>query len=177
MPNPQGSPCFLAPRSPVVLDLTSMSLHFPTMNQATMAARLPVSLLSLSFLCGVVHHTASEAAAAFLPGASHRLQDTVGPRYSSKRSPVWMSAATGGGNDKPGKNIDKRWQKKRRRVALGEDGLPVEPVYAPRQMKKWVHTHDINSHTPLTSLWRMHGITFREIATVGRSGRVGPLSG
>lgn len=45
-----------------------------------------------------------------------------------------MSASESG--DKP-KKIDKKWQKKRRRVALGENGLPIEPIYAPRQMAKY----------------------------------------
>lgn len=33
------------------------------------------------------------------------------------------------------RKMDKRWQKKRRRVELGPDGLPVAPVHAPRQMR------------------------------------------
>lgn len=34
------------------------------------------------------------------------------------------------------RKMDKRWQKKRRRVELGPDGLPIAPVQAPRQMRK-----------------------------------------
>lgn len=33
------------------------------------------------------------------------------------------------------RKMDKRWQKKRRRVELGPDGLPIQPIHAPRQMR------------------------------------------
>jgi hypothetical protein len=33
------------------------------------------------------------------------------------------------------RKMDKRWQKRRKRVELGPDGLPIAPVHAPRQMR------------------------------------------
>jgi hypothetical protein len=56
---------------------------------------------------------------------------SVGRGVPGKRQP----GAGGGSKGSKGK-VDRRWQKRRRRVELGPDGLPVEPVYAPRQLKK-----------------------------------------
>ena len=67
-----------------------------------------------------------------------------GPSTARRRGLIVAAAdgATGSGSSNSGKEMphprkmDKRWQKKRRRVELGPDGLPVAPVHAPRQMRK-----------------------------------------
>jgi len=46
-----------------------------------------------------------------------------------------MSLSSHEENGHNSRKVDKRWQKKRRRVELGPDGLPVQPIHAPRQIR------------------------------------------
>jgi hypothetical protein len=47
-----------------------------------------------------------------------------------------MQAGEDEGETPRPKKVDRRWQKKRRQVKLGPDGLPIETVRAPRVERK-----------------------------------------
>ena len=86
-------------------------------------AALPFALLLLLLL--------ASSASAFLalpstgPGRQHLVTASAEGPSSSGSSNREMPHP---------RKMDKRWQKKRRLVELGPDGLPVAPVHAPRQM-------------------------------------------
>lgn len=78
-------------------------------------------LLCLAFNIGVlegffVHHRG-------LPATS-----------SSKHCTLRMVNGDAGEAPHPRK-FDKKWMKKRKRVELGPDGLPIKPIHAPRQQR------------------------------------------
>lgn len=56
--------------------------------------------------------------------------------HLSTTSLATQASSSSGGETQHARKMDKRWQKKRRRVELGPDGLPSQPIHAPRQISK-----------------------------------------
>lgn len=55
--------------------------------------------------------------------------------HLSTTSLAAQAPSSSGGETQHPRKMDKRWQKKRRRVELGPDGLPSQPIHAPRQLR------------------------------------------
>ena len=97
--------------------------------------------LSLLLSLGVASTRAFvPAAPAGGPRAAATSTSAAASRAASVGAPRIALAAAGDDDQAPEqphpRKMDKRWQKKRRRVELGPDGLPVAPIHAPRQQRK-----------------------------------------